>query len=413
MTRTGRLNINGRIAIFFWEGYLGVAPSLINGIRLLAAAGYQVRVITRSTPEKYAESPNFPVSVDILVCHPVSGRIKRLLHGKRFLWRFDEFFEKGLYELMDHIQFALFGLWRILRHKYVCFIGVDMSGIVIGKLLGRVKKVPVIYWSLEIRFLSEFKDSFLRRMKCLEKQCSRGSIFIIIQDLWRADALASENKLDTSKIMIVPNGPCGPPITARSDFLQRRFQISPSELLILHLGMICPEVFSFELAEVAGSWREGTKLIFHDREKRDRTDPYLRDIEEVGQGRVLLSLDPVPYDDLDTIVSSAHIGVVLYQTQKGPNFGLMAGASGKLGHYLRCGLPVIVLDLPGLGELITKYQCGIPVKNLAETEQAIRKIEGQYETYRANAFRCYTEVYEFGAHFRQALEKIDALGGEI
>src|SRR6476659_6789082 len=57
----------GHVAIFFWEGYLSVAPSLINAIRLLANEGYHVDVITRPAMYgDYAAMPTFPGGVRIL-----------------------------------------------------------------------------------------------------------------------------------------------------------------------------------------------------------------------------------------------------------------------------------------------------------------------------------------------------------
>src|SRR6266487_6546710 len=57
----------GRIAIFFWEGYLSVAPSLINAIRLLVTEGYHVDIITRRAMfGEYAPTPTFPTGVRIL-----------------------------------------------------------------------------------------------------------------------------------------------------------------------------------------------------------------------------------------------------------------------------------------------------------------------------------------------------------
>ena len=57
----------GYVAIFFWEGYLSVAPSLINAIHLLANEGYQVDVITRPAMYgDYAAMPTFPRGVRIL-----------------------------------------------------------------------------------------------------------------------------------------------------------------------------------------------------------------------------------------------------------------------------------------------------------------------------------------------------------
>lgn len=58
----------GTIAIFFWDGWLGVAPSLINAIRLLTEAGYKVDIITRHSKTEFAKFPHFSSGVRILFC---------------------------------------------------------------------------------------------------------------------------------------------------------------------------------------------------------------------------------------------------------------------------------------------------------------------------------------------------------
>jgi len=249
----------------------------------------------------------------------------------------------------------------------------------------------------------------MRMLKNLEKTCNRRAMFTIIQDWERANALIAENNISSSSIVVVPNGPLGPPCVAKSDYFQRKFGLSPSCRIVLHIGMISPSVLSLELAQVAGGWSDDWVMVYHEREKRSNCDPYIKQIREVGQGRVLLSLDPVPYDELDNVVCSAHIGVVFYQKALGPNFALMAGASGKLGHYLRCGLPVICLNLPGFGEMIHKYQCGVCVNSIEQVTEAIHTICQNYDCFRSNAIRCYEEVYEFSNHFQQVLCKIQSL----
>jgi glycosyltransferase involved in cell wall biosynthesis len=118
----------------------------------------------------------------------------------------------------------------------------------------------------------------------------------------------------------------------------------------------------------------------------------------------------VPYEKLDDLVLSAHIGLVFYRKELGANFSQIAGASGKLAHYLRCGLPVICLDLPGLVKVVDRYRCGICVSEPGEIQSAIEIILREYPLYRMNALKCYEESYEFGRYFREVLRKIDEFG---
>jgi glycosyltransferase involved in cell wall biosynthesis len=148
--------------------------------------------------------------------------------------------------------------------------------------------------------------------------------------------------------------------------------------------------------------------MLHERRNRDRNSFYLRQVEEAAPQRVILSLEPVNYDDLDTLVSSGKIGVVLYREDFGLNFRL-AGASGKLAQYLRCGLPVVCLDLPGVGDVVRKFDCGICVQSIDEMGEAIRLILHDYDRYSINALKCYMDNYEFGAHFEKVLRVISSL----
>jgi glycosyltransferase involved in cell wall biosynthesis len=413
----------GRIAIFFWEGYLSVAPSLINAIRLLVTEGYHVDVITRrATFEEHAPMLTFPTGVRILTegfCSELhsgtgfssfkdeSGRVQL----RKYMPKLVRVWLRRAYERIEpwweHAHFALFSLRSVKGEKYKCFIGVDMHGLGAAFFAGLLKKVPIIYWSLEIRFLSEFQDCLTRLVKRLERMCHRQAAFTIIQDLERAASLIRENKIRNPKTVIVPNGPLGWPQSETSDFFQKRFSILPSRRIILHIGMISPAVLSLEIASEASNWNEDLVLVFHERAKRAQTDPYIKQVQQAGGGKVLLSLEPVSYDALDCVVMSGRIGLVFYQKELGPNFSEIAGASGKLAHYLRCGLPVICLDLPGLVKVVNQYGCGICVSGPGEIQSAAEAIFRDYEFYRVNALKCYEESYEFGRHFRGVLRKIE------
>jgi len=391
----------GKIAIFFWDGYIGVSPSLINGIRILSESGYDVELVNRGS-EGFAEAPYFNSKVRII-------RLPQLRAPSSV------FFRRQIQQLLNAVEplfFVLLCSFSLRGGSYLCFIGVDGNGLLAAAFNGFVRRVPVLYWSLEIVFSKEFyrlHDLPKRIYKLMEKICHRRAKFTIIQDQARARTLALENGVDCSNFIIVPNSPLGAPPNISGHYFQSKFGLPSGKRIILHAGMIQPETLSLELAQVAAGWPDEWSLVLHERAKRDPAEPYLLEIQKKGNHHVLLSLDPVSYDDLDFVISSGHIGLVMYDRNLGPNFSLVAGASGKLAQYVRCGLPVVCVGLDSVKETVHGYECGIVVEDLQHIEGAITTIFSQYDLYRANAVKCYLEVFEFGLHFRNVVLRIQDL----
>jgi glycosyltransferase involved in cell wall biosynthesis len=422
---------NTRIAVFFWEGYLGVSPSLINALRLLAQQNYQVDVFMQYNFCGFPDAPQLDAKVRLHRCYTVGAYIRTWLpesvqsvewlpignplsdSNSSLLKKMTRTAKELSYWacwIVDHLMFTAFALFRTLPHQYICFIGVDRDGLLGATIIGFAKGIQTVCWSLEIRSLRDSRSCFQRLAKRLETKCLQGVAKTITQDQFRAEALAKENAIDLSRIITVPNSPIGPPpLIKEKDYLQRRLAIPKSvSAIVLHLGEIGPELLSLELAKTTVDWPSECLLVFHERRIRSRESGYLRAIEQAGAGRVLISLAPVSYDDLDRLVSSGKIGVLLYRSDLGLNFTL-AGASGKLAHYLRCGLPVVSLDLPGVAQVLEKFSCGICVKSVDEMGEAIWRILMRYERYSSNAIKCYRENYEFGAHFEKVLQVIGSL----
>jgi hypothetical protein len=283
-----------------------------------------------------------------------------------------------------------------------------MLGLAVAGMLGNARGTPVVYWSLEITFLRDLHDPVSRSLKRLERKWSRKAVATLIQDRCRAASLAAENGIPAEKFLIVPNSPAGPSTRQKSAFLRTKFALPDDSFIILHTGMLSPEVLSLEIASDAARWPDGWRLIFHERARRSIKEPYVEAVAKAGQGRVLLSLDPVPYDELHKVVASGYIGLVFYRTELGPNYAL-AGSSGKLGSYLRHGLPVVCLALPGLTEVIQQFRCGICVSDVTGIAPAIRKIRDDYATFCMNATKCYDEMYEFDRHFAVVSDRIEQL----
>jgi glycosyltransferase involved in cell wall biosynthesis len=415
-----------RVAIFFWEGYLSVAPSMINAVRAFAEAGYLVDVITRPPPPGCPDEPDLPPRVRILRLgeprrgpasqfparshrrdrhiHEGSAHASRVLPGR--VGRVGQRVLDEARYLSERLEFVRFGLKSVHHDAYTAFVGVDMSGLAAATAVGLVRRTSVIYWSLEIFLLSEFRTPAKRIIKRIERICHRRAMLTVVQDSERARVLLSENGAASQRVVVVPNTPAGPAPRVAGHYLRDKFNLSAQQRVILHTGGVCRSNRTLELAQAASAWPSNWTLVLHSHIARDSSDPEVVETGKAGQGRVALSLDPVPYEALDEVISSADVGVVLYPKAR-PHYANV-WASGKLAHYLRCGLPVVCVDVPGLGQLLKTYRCGLVVDSPDEIAGAVETALQNREAYSRNAVRCYEEVFEFGRHFRHLLRAIEA-----
>ena len=288
-------------------------------------------------------------------------------------------------------------------------IGVDREGIVAGRLVSRLKRIPLYYWSLELYFFHEAKSLGERILKLLERRASRAADCVIIQDEDRAAALVDENRIHPDRIVLVPNSPMGPVESSRGRFFHDKFDLPEDELVVAQIGGIAPGMYSLELAAATSTWPENTCLVLHERMRRREDEPYLQEIRRVGGERVRLSLDPVSLGDVPKVVASCDIGLVFYRKDLGPNVTNIAGASGKLAYYLKCGVPVICIDFPGLVDVVDAYGCGVCVTGVDEVGSALERIFSGYDRYAANAARCFEDRYEFRKHFAAVSARLSDL----
>jgi glycosyltransferase involved in cell wall biosynthesis len=73
--------------------------------------------------------------------------------------------------------------------------------------------------------------------------------------------------------------------------------------------------------------------------------------------KVYLSLAQLDWQKMPELVSSADIGLALYQ-DLGEARNEIGHSSNKLVQYLQVGLPVITSDFPNVRDVVYKYQCG-------------------------------------------------------
>ena len=211
-----------RAAIFFWEGYISVAPSLMNALHNLSQAGYCIDVIARKPLDGYPPVSGLPDGVILHQFVAPSELIKSWLTARGFRTFSNVTAPAGkaapipgeatTYErlkstfigpllvqtllLLDFLQFFLLSLVYLWRQSYCIFFGIDVYGLTTATFMSKLKRVPVIYWSLELVFMRDLTIWLERRFKALERAYSHDAQLILIQDQLRAQSLVKENDLD-------------------------------------------------------------------------------------------------------------------------------------------------------------------------------------------------------------------------
>lgn len=386
MTAAPSLPSPGRCAIFFYEGYLGVSPTNVNLAKALARAGYDVTIYTMPTEAPDAgELPG--VKVVRLRPGPLAAAAARLLPipaSVRYM----------LQGLASELKAAVTGRDRTV------YVGVDVKGGMAAALSSVLLRRRFVFVSLELRIPPEQKRGV---QGALARFAYRRAAAALAQGTDRFELLTREFHWQHPTTFTLPNAPfaddagSGP---APDDHLFRdKFAIPAGKRIALQAGMINEITCSTALATGfagAGDWA----LVLHERYKRSPDEPYLAGLRERNPRNLYLSLDPLPYDQIERVFAGCDIGLAFYQpeTPDDDNFRFIS-SSGKLTHYLKYGKPVLVSDLPPLRQLIDEYNCGLVVKNPAdpaEMSAALDQIASRYDEFSRNALRCFAERYDFG-----------------
>lgn len=389
-----------RAAVFFVEGYLSVQPSVIGAATELAKRGYDIDLFymrpTFTVPEF-----NLPAAIRLREYSRRKLNFTKLTQRiSRVSWRVSEFVRKSEPLINHFIKFAGF-VWFCRRRTREVDVAIafDMTGLVV-MTIAVPRKVPFIYWSLEIKLLSELNTLGSILQKRLEMRRLKAARAVVVQSCERAELLVRDSGCAKERFTIVPNSPPGPrPEDLPRDFFTRRFNIPPTATIVLCAGMIGPRVHSREIAAASTSWPPNFVLVFHERLKNP--SGYLRSLQAAGGSRVFLSLDPVPFDFVDVVFSGAHIGIVSYAPVD-LNFGTTLMSSGRLSYYLRNGLPVVVVTRSP-PPFMKRWMCGLCVADIGEIGQALIEIAANYSRFSEQAKRCYDEIFDFGRAFDRLL----------
>ncbi|MFB2837563.1 hypothetical protein [Floridanema evergladense] len=394
--------MNKSCSIFFYEGYVGIAPTVINATKLLVRNGYSVNIYGRDN--KYAEPGEM-------------GEKVRIFYFREFSNKFELLSYMGLKKDSSGFKFIIYAIQCLIQvlknsraseQKKQINIGIDVYGSIAALLSFYLFKQKFLFLSLELRELNKFSSI----IGSLAKLAYKKSAAAIVQDEDRFATLCEQYEYRHPKVFYLPNSPLNEPNSFTDEnsanYFREKFNLSQERFpyIILQAGTIDEIFLSKPIAEAFASIDNGCALIFHEPFPKPLTHPYIKSIQSVNSKNLFISTDPVPYQEVDKIYASATICLALYQACD-DNCSKIAMASGKLAHSLKMGKPVIVNDLPSLRELTEKYQFGFIIKEPFDPEEikmAIEAIVNDYEMYSRNAKLCFEAEFDFEKKMEPILE---------
>ena len=431
-----------KVTIFFEEEFLGVYPSLINCINLLSPVCSSIEIVSCDRESNFPNPPPFENNVyfskirqrlnynrnhfdsqndkiDIVnnpseythswkrlipECLKVIFRNYRDLIAENFVnWhtQFNWFKEKLIY--------YFFCISRAKRNNSEIIIAVDESGLIAALLVSIICRRPkpkIIFWSLETGLVICKSSLLLSRFhELLFALSCRFADIIVTQEKTRFEDLEKKinYKISRTPKIFIPHSPLGRQKDKirdnRSDFFHKMFSLSEIDKVILHAGWIHDGMCVDKIAHASKSWKPEFRLVLHEREKRSPQEDFIRHVSKLSGNRALLSLNPVTFDRIDEVISSAHVGLIAYDSKYGAGRVNIRKSSGKLSQYLKCGVPVVALKLPGYEEMFNQYKCGLVFESFDQIEDCIDTIMAEYQLFSEGAFRCFSEEFDFNKFF--------------
>ncbi|MFC1858898.1 hypothetical protein ACFL9U_12860 [Thermodesulfobacteriota bacterium] len=304
------------------------------------------------------------------------------------------------------LRLMIEGLRSCLTEKADCIIGCTTAGLLPAYILSIVFRLPLIAFYVELP--PDPKVEPLGWQNKLVSMIAKKSLFIITHDKVHSKFISNVLNVSIDKFLYLPNGTLGKVKNLNSNWLREKLDIEKSNPVILHSGGMGTWFDSTELAKITISWPHSWKLVFHTSHKLDPI--VINEIENYKNQQVLIHNHPVSSSELDNIVASADVGIAWYNINiLGFRAKMMGLASGKIGNYLKCGVPVIVPNIPSIRDYIEEYKCGVWVDSLSNIKQAIEKILADKEFYRLNALKCYNELWRPEPYIDKIMHKIKAI----
>lgn len=363
-------------------------PPIVNAVRILAEAGFQIDLLGRETGRKWG------------VAYPESTRIVRVDSRAKGSWR--EFF-------------------GYLRHCYgearpdsAFFWGHDMHGLMAARLLGWRYRRPVVYQCHEYISRNERLLLGSRMAREFEQRFARTASFVIAPDQDRATLMRRELILSDAPV-VAANAPRWSP-RRDSDRLQVALCQSGKvwDKIVFRQGRIGPGHAIENTVRSIPRW-QNSKWGFAVMGVVD--EPFQTQVlalaRSLGVERQFHILPPVGYDQVAEFTAGADVGHGLYEPINFTNTHYTT-SSNKIMEYMAAGLPLLVSDTQRLRELVAQCRCGVTVNEGVPDEiaQAVNQLlASDVESRLAGEAgrHAFDERYCFERQFSPVVKRMRAL----
>ncbi len=379
-----------RIAVYAPMGTLDHQTGILNATRCFAAAGYAVEVYTVRNRRYQAtrfDEPNVSVH-----------------------WMPFEFDAEPEPRWKVTLLFIAWAMWRALLSPPRLVFAGGIRGLFAAWFVSLVRRTAYVNYQTELYIGAKLDTKAARLFKWIERRAAQKAAVTIEHDPQRCELLAADLGVPMERIVVVPNAPVGPARALDSRFLHERLKLDAGTPLLVCPGTLSDAFQSRQVVAAAQGLPEPWRCVLHSAQPRDPSEPYVRELLALNtQQRVVFSLEPIPYAQIDALMASARAGIVLYASDLGQNTATVGLASGKLSHFLKIGVPVIVSPLPGLADFVREHRVGEVLEDAAQLPELLARIDADAAGYRARALATFDAHLAYERHFQAVLRVTDAL----
>jgi hypothetical protein len=286
--------------------------------------------------------------------------------------------------------------------KYVAAIGTPVLGAWVAYKTAYFQKIPYYYLADELlehllKGSTEAKRKKLVRQNYIANKKARATIALGEE---RYTIQKQQNKIDfPHPHMVLPNAQAGKAIKLRSNYFRDIFNIEDRKPILLFAGTL--------------NWNLAKKIFEESRNYSDREYHLVFQSRTVGlmgdnsHSFIKMSTIPIPSSMMNYAVSSADIGLVLYDKESvhETNNGF---TGGKIGTYLKNGLPLIAGSAENL-RIFEEQNVGNYWDGSMPFDQIALKAVRSIDVNRQNIPNYYREHLQYEIYFEKF--KADLLQG--
>lgn len=380
-----------QVTIYAPMGTLDHQTGILNAVRCFAAAGYAVDVMTvrnrRYTPTRFDDLPNVTLRWMPLATFDSEPEPR---------WA-------------ATLLFTAWALWRALYKPPRLVFAGGIRGLFAAWAVSLLRRFPYINYQTELYIGAKLDTKLARLVKAVERRAAQKAILTIEHDPQRRELLLADLGVAPERVVVVPNAPVGPARALESTFLHEHLKLDPATPLLVCPGTLSDNFQSRQVVAAAQGLPEPWRCVLHSAQPRSTEEPYIRELLALNtRGRVVFSLAPIPYSQIDRLMASARAGFVLYASELGQNTATVGLASGKLSHFLKIGVPVIVSPLPGLADFVREHRVGEVMAQPGQLPELLARIAADAGGFRARCLAAFDAHLAYEAAFRGVLQRLPA-----